>query len=147
MSYCTPSELQRFFTFPNMFLKSDWLFTVLSNLLPWLLSNFYLKGTHGHEYRSIAVRTLKQPPPKCCTFLSLPWLLKYGMVVARSGFLWVLFGETWADPVPRMIQVDPSQKQCGLVDEVFDVRSVEGEEPYLKGASTSLLQLFGVVLM
>ena len=46
-----------------------------------------------------------------------------------------------------MIQVDPSQKQCGLVDEVFDVRSVEGEEAYLKGASTSLLQLFGVVLM
>ena len=39
VSYYTPSALQRFFTFPNMFLKSDWLFTVLLNLLSWLLSN------------------------------------------------------------------------------------------------------------
>ena len=28
-----------YFTFHNMFLKSDWLFTVLPHLLPWLLCN------------------------------------------------------------------------------------------------------------
>ena len=87
MIYCRPPAFQRFFTFHNMFLKSDWLFTVLPHLLPWLLSNF------THEYRSIAVPIWVQSYPNnlppsvthfwhyrsyCC------W--RYGMVVVPSGY-------------------------------------------------------------